>query len=69
MTVDVIVNGKPLSVREGATVAEVVDRFLPGGCTGTAVALAGEVVPAARWTTTSVAAGDRLEVLQAVAGG
>ena len=69
MTVDVLVNGKPLSVPEGASVADVVARFLPGGPTGTAIALAEEVVPAGKWATTTVAAGDRLEVVQAVAGG
>lgn len=66
---DVMVNGKVMSVPEGATVADVVQRFIKGGRSGTAVALAEEVVPAGRWATTTVAAGDRLEVLQAVAGG
>jgi len=69
VTIDLVVNGKPLRVPEGATVADVVNRFLPGGCTGTAVALAQEVVPAGQWATTRVAAGDQLEILQAVAGG
>lgn len=66
---DVMVNGQVLSVPEGATVADVVQRFLKGDRSGTAVALAEEVVPAGRWASTTVAAGDRLEVLQAVAGG
>lgn len=69
MTVDVMVNGEPLEVPEGASVAEVVDRFTQGRCSGSAVALAEEVVPASQWATTRVAAGDRLEILQAVAGG
>lgn len=64
-----MVNGKPLNVPEGSTVADVVDRFAKGRCAGTAVALAEEVVPAGQWVTTRVAAGDRLEILQAVAGG
>jgi sulfur carrier protein len=69
VTVDVVVNGELVRVPEGATVADVVNRLLPGGCSRTAVALAGEVVPAGRWATTRVAPGDQLEVLQAVAGG
>lgn len=64
-----IVNGKPVSVAEGATVADVVDRLTGGSCSGTAVALAEEVVPAGQWATTKVVAGDRLEILRAVAGG
>ncbi len=66
---DVMVNGTVVDVPEGATVADVVNRFLAGRSSGAAVALAEEVVPAGKWTTTTVVAGDRLEVLQAVAGG
>jgi len=66
---DVTVNGEVVDVAEGDTVADVVHRFVRGGGAGTAVALAEEVVPAGRWDTTTVAAGDRLEILQAVAGG
>ena len=66
---DVLVNGKVLDVPEGATVADVVDQLLGVRRSGTAVALAEEVVPAGQWATTTVVAGDRLEVLQAVAGG
>lgn len=64
-----MVNGKSVSVAEGATVADVVDRLSGGSRSGTAVALAEEVVPAGQWATTKVVAGDRLEIVQAVAGG
>ncbi|WP_432507309.1 sulfur carrier protein ThiS [Kineococcus arenarius] len=69
--VEVLVNGEVLRVPAGSTVADVVAGFAPGlePGRGTAVALADEVVPAGSWGSTTVSAGDRLEVLQAVAGG
>ncbi|SDQ78730.1 sulfur carrier protein ThiS [Quadrisphaera sp. DSM 44207] len=71
-SVDVVVNGEPMSLPVGATVADVVARLAPdavGGARGTAVALGDEVVPSGSWAATPVVAGDRLEVLRAVAGG
>jgi len=70
-TVEVVVNSAPLRVPAGSSVADVVALFAPGAVSGrgTAVALGEDVVPAGRWADTPVAAGDRLEVLQAVAGG
>ncbi|WP_432512300.1 sulfur carrier protein ThiS [Kineococcus sp. SYSU DK001] len=69
--VEVFVNSEPLRVPAGSSVADVVARFAPAAVDGrgTAVALGEEVVPAGSWARTPVAAGDRLEVLQAVAGG
>lgn len=64
-----MVNGTSIAVLAGASVADVLDRLPGGGSPGTAVALADQVVPAGQWTTTRVAAGDRLEVVRAVAGG
>lgn len=70
-----MVNGTSIEVPEGASVADVLNRFTGGGSfprggsRGTAVALADEVVPAGQWATTRVAAGDRLEVVRAVSGG
>jgi sulfur carrier protein len=71
MTFEVVVNGGPVRVPDGSTVADVVARCVPGaaGHRGTAVAVSDEVVPAGRWGSTPVAPGDRIEVLQAVAGG
>ncbi len=69
--IEVNVNGSPLQVPQGSTVADVVARWSPAaadGC-GVAVAVREEVVSAGRWASTPVAAGDRLEVVQAVAGG
>ncbi|GLY18804.1 hypothetical protein Kisp01_58180 [Kineosporia sp. NBRC 101677] len=69
--VEVVVNGKPLRVPRGCSVADVVACFAPTvrPGRGTAVALNEEIVPAGRWSQTTVAGGERLELLQAVAGG
>lgn len=64
-----MVNGTSIEVPEGASVADVLDRFPGGGSHGTAVALADQVLPAGQWASTRVATGDRLEVVRAVAGG
>ncbi len=72
MSIQVVVNGDPANVPDGSSVADVVARCVPGGAAGgrgTAVALSDVIVPAGRWATTSVAGGDRLEVVTAVAGG
>ena len=69
--VEVLVNSEPLRVPAGSSVADVVALFAPGAVDGrgTAVAVGDDVVPAGCWADTPVAAGDRLEVLGAVAGG
>jgi sulfur carrier protein len=69
--IEVLVNGEELRVRRGASVADVVARFAPSvqGGRGVAVAVGDVVVPAGRWSTTTVVAGDRVEVLHAVVGG
>jgi sulfur carrier protein len=66
--VNVIVNGAPHDVPEGATVARVV-ADVTSATTGIAVALNDEVVRRAEWTATAVREADRLEVLTAVQGG
>jgi sulfur carrier protein len=68
--VTVSLNGDPRELPDGATVADVVrslghDPERPG----VAVALNGEVVPRAAWAGTSLARGDRVEVVTAVQGG
>lgn len=65
--VRVEVNGEPLDVL-GATVADLV-QVLGCGSRGVAVAVNSELVRRAEWPTTGLAAGDRVEVLHAVAGG
>lgn len=63
-------NGTPVEVPEGATVAELVARTgAPPDARGVAVALDGEVVARGVWTRTRVAEGQRIEVLEAMQGG
>ena len=65
---DVIVNGEPRALPEGATVASVLaDLDLPER--GIAVALDREVVPRGQWDRTVLGDGARLEVVRAVQGG
>lgn len=68
--VDVVVNGRPMAVDPGATVAAVVARLGhdPRG-RGVAVAVDGDVVPRGEWDRRPVHAGARIEVLRAVGGG
>jgi sulfur carrier protein len=63
-------NGTRTDVREGTTVAElVVEAGVDGEPRGVAVALDGEVVPRSAWATTTVRAGQTVEVLEARQGG
>jgi len=63
-------NGRTVEVADGATVAELVEQAGAGpDGRGVAVALDGEVVPRSAWDDTRVAAGQSVEVLQAVQGG
>lgn len=64
----VIVNGEPREVPDGATVASIVEEVTRAP-SGVAVALNGEIVRRADWPTTPARDADRLEVLTAVQGG
>jgi sulfur carrier protein len=66
--VQVIVNGEPREVPDDATVASIVEAVTRTP-SGVAVALNGEIVRRAEWTTTAARDADRLEVLTAVQGG
>lgn len=62
------VNGDPVELGPGTTVAEVV----AGWCRsprGVAVARNREVVPRSQWAATVVGDGDRLEIVTAAPGG
>jgi sulfur carrier protein len=66
----ITVNGQPRETRDGAAVAEVVTELMGvPEARGVAVAVNGEVVPRTAWATTTVTAGDRVEVLTATQGG
>lgn len=68
MTVELLVNGRPAQVAEGATVADLV-RDTAAETRRVAVARNGEVVPRSAWADTRLAGGDAVEVLTATAGG
>ncbi len=66
----VIVNGEPHELPEGATVATVVDQLTDAAAgRGVAVAVSGEVVPRGAWEATRLPNGARVEVVAAVQGG
>ena len=66
----ITINGNPRDLPDGTAVAEVVTELVGGpDPRGVAVAVNGEVVPRTAWATTTVAAGDRVEVLTASQGG
>lgn len=66
--ITVYVNGDPLTVPAGGSLAELVDTHTPSR-SGVAVALDGEVVPRAEWAARRLAEGARIEILTAVQGG
>jgi thiazole synthase len=68
MTVEL--NGRPVELPDGATVAAAVE--LSGAAPegrGVAVAVEGEVVPRSEWEATALAEGQSVEVLAAIQGG
>jgi sulfur carrier protein len=65
---DIVLNGEPTAVPEGATVASALSTLdLPER--GIAVALDREVIPRGEWERTTLGDGARLEVVRAVQGG
>jgi sulfur carrier protein len=66
--IDVTLNGERWTVADGATV-DLVVAGLERGRAGVAVAVNGDVVPRSRWAATTLAADDRVEVLNAAQGG
>ncbi|EMF55457.1 MULTISPECIES: sulfur carrier protein ThiS [Streptomyces] len=67
-TLTVLVNGERRRIAPG-TALDALVRTLTASPSGVAAALNETVVPRARWTTTALAEGDRVEVLTAVQGG
>jgi len=62
------VNGEPVDVPPGSTVADLL-RTLDTAGKRVAVERNGEIVPRSQHATTVLAAGDRLEIVVAVGGG
>ena len=65
---NVIVNGQPVELSDGATTAVAV-QVLTSAPSGIAVAVNGAVVRRSEWESTPLADGDQVEVLTAVQGG
>ena len=65
---ELLVNGAPRAVPRGCTVAELV-AALDLGLRRVAVAVNRDVVPRSAFPTHPLAAGDRVEILEAVGGG
>ena len=65
---EVLANGRPVSLPDGATVAALLDAL---GLTGRVVVVERNGEPVDRRTvgSTSLAPGDRCEIVRAVAGG
>jgi sulfur carrier protein len=63
-----LVNGSPLELPPGSTVADVVDRLCAGE-RGIAVAVDREIVPRSDWAAWQIAEGSCIEVVTAAAGG
>jgi sulfur carrier protein len=64
------VNGEPMSVTDGATIADLVARLTEDDdAKGVAVAVDRCVVPRSEWATTPARAGSLVEVVSAAAGG
>jgi len=66
--VNLRLNGEPAEFVDGTDLASVVAVLSCAG-RGVAVAVNGEVVPRSLWSTTTLRAGDAVEVLTAAQGG
>jgi len=66
--VHLLVNGDPRSVPSDATLAELIDA-LGLQTRRIAIAVNRDVVPRSAFATHRLAAGDRIEILEAVGGG
>jgi len=66
--IDVVINGQPRSVKDGTTIGSLIDE-LGLGNRRVAVERNREVVPRAQHATTTLTAGDRVEIVTFVGGG
>ncbi len=65
-----VVNGRERDLKDHPTVASVVAELAPDARgRGLAVAVNGDVVPRAEWSSTELHEEDRVEVLSAIGGG
>ena len=66
--IEISLNGKPESLSEGMTVAELMRQKLPG-VSRVAVELNLEIVPRSQFEQRQLKAGDRVEIVRAIGGG
>jgi sulfur carrier protein len=66
--VDIVINGQPHQVAAEVSLAGAVS-LVTTAATGVAAAVNGDVVRRAAWESTTLAAGDQIEVVTAVQGG
>jgi sulfur carrier protein len=64
----ITLNGSSRTAPDGSTLADLV-QLLSDRSGGIAVAVNSEVVPRSQWSHTTVADGDRVDVVTAVQGG
>jgi len=70
MSIAVRINGADAAVAEAASIIDILQgQGLDPKARGIAVALNESILPSARWEATKVAAGDRIEIVKAFAGG
>lgn len=67
--INVQINGRTVRISDASTVAEAVWQSGVEDPRGVAVALDGEVVPAADWHKIPLSEGRQVEILRAVQGG
>ena len=66
----ILVNGEERQAPDGGAIPDLLaDLDIDPGEKGVAVAVNGEVVPRHEWPSTSIAAGDSVELVRAVQGG
>jgi sulfur carrier protein len=65
---EIVINGAPRRVADDMSLDRVVS-LVSDAATGIAAAVNGELVRRASWPSTRLAAGDEVEVLNAVQGG
>jgi sulfur carrier protein len=66
--VNIVINGEPHQVAAEVTLDTAVS-IVTRAATGVAAALNGDVIRRASWASTTLAAGDEVEVVTAVQGG
>lgn len=65
---ELMLNGTPTTLREGATVAELLETLDLGG-RRVAVEVNAEIVPRGEYQRRALFAGDRVEIVHAIGGG